>query len=84
MPTQPPRGEARTRAPHVMHQRWHQRRLRLAQVHSSVQRCRMVTETGSVWGKRASGLSACHAAGPGRARHGRLFPANPVCGTGSV
>jgi hypothetical protein len=62
MPTQPPRGEARTRAQHVAHQRWHQRR-RLAQVHSSVQRCRLGTDRIRLGkaGVRALGMLRCGA-----------------------
>ena len=66
MPTQPPRGEARTRAQHVAHQGWHQRRLRLAQVHSSVQRCRLGTD----WirlgkaGVRDLGMARCGGPAP--------------------
>ena len=63
MPTQTPHGEERTRAQHVAHQGWHQRRLRIAQGHSSVQCCRLVTDRIHLW-KAGVRIWEWHAAVP--------------------
>ena len=46
---QPPRGQARTLAPHRANQTLPHRRLRIAPVHSSVQRCRVVKDRIRLW-----------------------------------
>jgi hypothetical protein len=49
MPTKQPCGEEGTLAQHVAHQARHQRRLRIAQVHSRGKRWRMVKARRRLW-----------------------------------
>jgi hypothetical protein len=49
MPTKKPRGEELTREQQMGNQARHQRRLRIAHVHSSVKRCRIVKDRIRLW-----------------------------------
>jgi hypothetical protein len=49
MPTKKPRGQELTGEQHLAHQALHQRRLRIAQVNSSVKRCRIVKDRLRLW-----------------------------------
>jgi hypothetical protein len=49
MPTKKPRGEERTRAPHVANQGLYHRRLRIEHVNSRVKRCRSVKDRSRLW-----------------------------------
>ena len=49
MPTKKPRGQARTLEQQRANQALHYRRLRIAHVHSSVKRCRMVKDRIRLW-----------------------------------
>jgi DDE superfamily endonuclease len=77
MPTKTPRGQELTREQHVANQALHHRRLRIAHVHSSVKRCRIVKDRMRLWkqGVRDLVMELCCALHNFR---GRLTPWQPM------